>query len=164
MSVGTPWGSNSVIEKREKMGKFNLRAGSTIAQNGVRQRARLFYLVMALVLGGILLASRFVEPSGLPNVCLPDMLLGVPCITTGLTRAFNAISLGELHIALAYHPLSLFLYGLMVLHLLLALLRLLGWRARLIKLPNRVQAMIWGTIGLLVLSWIPRVLRLVILQ
>jgi len=164
LSVGTPQGSDSVVEKREKMGKFNLHAGSTTAQNGVTQRSRLFYLVMALVLGGMLLASRLVEPSRLPNVCLPDMLFGIPCITTGLTRAFHAISLGQLHIALAHHPLSLLLYGLMVFHILLALFRFLGWKARLIRLPNRVQAMIWGTIGLLVLSWIPRVVGLVTLK
>ncbi len=140
----------------------NLPARSITEQNQITQRTRLFYLTMALVLSGTLLASRLVEPSQLPNVCLPDMLLGVPCITTGLSRAFHAISLGQLHLALFYHPLSLFLYGLMVLHILLALLRLLGWKARLIRLPNRVQAMVWGTIGLLIVFWIPRVLEVAI--
>jgi len=90
------------------------------------------------------------------------MLLGIPCITSGLTRAFHAISLGQFGAALAHHPLSLLLYGVTILHLLVACLRLLGWETRLIKISNPVQAMIWATIGLLFLFWIPRVLRVLL--
>ena len=127
-------------------------------QRRVAQRTRLFYLVMALALGGILLVSRPLEPSRLPNMCLPDMLVGIPCITSGLTRGFHAISLGQVRAALAYHPLSPLLYGMTIFHLLLACLRLLGWRSRLLRIPNSVQVMLWGTIGLLFVFWIPRVL------
>ena len=41
-----------------------------------------------------------------------------------------------------------------------ACLRLLGWRARLLRMPNRVQVMVWGTGGLLLVFWIPRVLAI----
>jgi hypothetical protein len=146
------------VRRREEGGTINLTQGPTPEQSRVAQRTRLFYLTMALVLGGILLASRVVEPSRLPNMCLPDMLVGVPCITSGLTRAFHAISLGQLRTALAYHPLSLLLYGVAILHLLLACLRLLGWKARLIRIPNPVPMMVWTTVGLLFVFWIPRVL------
>ncbi len=130
----------------------------------VPQRSRLFYLGMALVLGGILVLSRPMEPTRLPNLCLPDMLLGIPCITSGLTRAFHAISLGQFGAALAYHPLSLLLYSVTILHLLVACLRLLGWKTRLLRIPNPVQAMTWATIGLLFLFWIPRVLGMLLSQ
>ena len=43
-------------------------------------------------------------------------------------------------------------------YLLLACLRLLGWRARVLRIPSPGQLMLWGTIGLLCLFWIPRVL------
>ena len=122
------------------------------------QRTRLFYLVMAVALGGILLASRPLETSRLPNLCLPDMLAGIPCITSGLTRGFHAISLGQVRAALAYHPLSLLLYGLAIFHLLVACLRFLGWKSCLLRIPNLVKVMLWGTIGLLIVFWIPRVL------
>lgn len=153
-----------MIGRREKIGTINLTRASASGQNRATQRTRLFYLVMALALGGILLASRPVEPSRLPNMCLPDMLVGVPCITSGLTRAFHAISLGQLRTALAYHPLSLLLYGVAIFHLLVACLRLLGWRSRLLRIPNPVQAMVWGTIGLLLVFWVPRVLTLVLVR
>ena len=151
-----------MVGRREKSGTINLTRGPATGQNRVTLRTRLFYLMMALALGGILLASRPVEPSRLPNMCLPDMLVGVPCITSGLTRAFHAISLGQLRTALAYHPLSLLLYGMTVFHLLVACLRLLGWRSRLLRIPNPVQVMVWGTIGLLFVFWVPRVLAMVL--
>lgn len=147
-----------IERRREAGGPIDLTGAPVTGQGRVAQRTRRFYLAMALILGGILLASRLVELSRLPNMCLPDMLLGIPCITSGLTRAFHAISLGQLRTALAYHPLGLLLYGVAVLHLLLACLRLLGWKARLIRIPNRVPAMVWATIGLLFIFWIPRVL------
>jgi hypothetical protein len=129
----------------------------------VTQRSARFYVTMVLVLAGIVLASRAVEPSRLPNVCLVDMWLGLPCITTGLTRAFHAISVGQVRTALAYHPLSLLLYGLLVWHLILACLRLLGCRSRLPRMrSDPVPVMIGGTIALLTACWIPRVLAVLL--
>ncbi|MFN2218082.1 MAG: DUF2752 domain-containing protein [Anaerolineae bacterium] len=150
-----------MIGRRDRGSEINV-SGRLAGQSETAYRTRLFYLIMALVLGGLLLASKPVEPSRLPNVCLPDILFGVPCITTGLTRGFHAVSLGQLDTALAYHPLSPFLYGIVIAHLLLACLRLVGWRARLIPISNRVQVMVWGTIGLLFVFWIPRVLAMVL--
>lgn len=150
------------MRRREEGGMADLARDPAPGQNRVVQRTRLFYLAMVLVLGGILLVSRPIEPSRLPNVCLPDMLLGIPCITSGLTRAFHAISLGQLRTALAYHPLSLFLYGVAILHLLLACLRLLGWKARLIRIPDPVPVMVWATVGLLFVFWIPRLLAVLL--
>jgi hypothetical protein len=153
-----------VVRRREKTGPIRLTRGQATGQNQVTQRTRLFYLTMALVLGGILLASRSVEPSRLPNMCLLDMLVGLPCITSGLTRAFHAISWGQLRTGVVHHPLSLLLYGLTVFHLLVACLRLMGWKSRLIRIRNPVQVMVWGTIGVLFVVWIPRVLAMVLTQ
>lgn len=146
-----------MVSRHEETGETMLTGGPATGQGQALPRTRLFYLAMALILGCVLVASRTMEPSRLPNLCLPDMLFGVPCITSGLTRAFHAISLGQFGTALAYHPLSLLLYGIAILHLIVACLRLLGWKTRLIKFPNPVQVMGWGTIGLLVVFWIPRV-------
>jgi hypothetical protein len=142
---------------RETLVRLAMRVSPATGQGRVVQRTRLFYLVMALAVGGILLASRPLEPSRLPNMCLPDMLVGIPCITSGLTRGFHAISLGQVRAALAYHPLSLLLYGVAIFHLLVACLRLMGWKSRLLRIPNPVPVMLWGTIGLLIVFWIPRV-------
>ena len=147
-----------IIGIRAKIERITLTRTPATGRDRASRRPRIFYLVMALALGGILLASRPLEPSRLPNVCLPDMLAGIPWITSGLTRGFHAISLGQVRTALAYHPLSPLLYGMAIFHLLLACLRLLGWRTRLLRIPNPVQAMLWGTIGLLFVFWIPRVL------
>jgi hypothetical protein len=152
-----------MIERREGSGAINL-SGRPAGQRETAHRTRLFYLTMVLVLGGLLFASGQIEPYRLPNVCLPDLLFGVPCITSGLTRGFHAISLGQLHDALGYHPLSPLLYGVGILHLILACLRLLGWRARLIPKSNRVQVMVWGTISLLFAFWMPRVLVMLLTQ
>mgnify|MGYP001818813123 CR=1 FL=1 len=147
-----------MIGIRGKIERITLTRPPAPGQEREARRTRLFYLVMAIALAGILLASRPLEPSRLPNVCLPDILVGIPCITSGLTRGFHAISLGQVRAALAYHPLSPLLYGMTIFHLLLACLRLLGWRSRLLRIPNSVQVMLWGTIGLLFVFWIPRVL------
>ncbi len=153
-----------MIGMREKFVRIATTMSPATGQGCEGQRTRLFYLVMALVLAGILLASRPLEPSRLPNMCLPDMLAGIPCITSGLTRGFHAISLGQVRAALAYHPLSLLLYAVAIFHLLLACLRLLGWKSRLLRIPDRVQVMLWGTIGLLVVFWIPRVLATLLVR
>jgi hypothetical protein len=152
---------DAMMQRRGRSDAIN-PSGRSAGQSETADRTRLFYLTMVLALGGLLLASGSVEPSRLPNVCLPDLLFGAPCITSGLTRGFHAISLGQLDTAFAYHPLSPLLYGVAILHLLLASLRLLGWRARLIPMLNRVQTMVWGTIGLLFVFWIPRVWAMVL--
>jgi hypothetical protein len=138
--------------------------GRSVGQNQATDRPRSFYLAMAVVLGCVLLASRSLEPPRQINVCLFNLATGLPCMTCGLTRAFHAISLGHLRQALAYHPLSLVLYGLTVFHFLVACLRLLGWRSRLISAPNGVRAMVGGTLGLLFVFWIPRLLVAVLRQ
>lgn len=161
---GVLQGFASMIGIRERIDRIAATRADASGQSQAPQRTRLFYLAMALALGGILLASRPLEPSRLPNVCLPDMLIGVPCITTGLTRAFHAISLGQLRAALAYHPLSVLLYGVTIFHLLVACLRLLGWRFRLLRIPDPVHVMLWGTFGLLFVFWILRVLATLLVQ
>ena len=125
---------------------------------------RSFYLAMMGVLGGVLLFSRLLEPPRLINVCLFNMLTGLPCMTCGLTRGFHAISLGRLSEALAYHPLSVFLYILTIFHFLVACLRFLGWKFHLVRIPNLTRAMAWGTIGLLFVFWIPRLLVAILHQ
>ena len=151
--------SHSVLESSNPSPRFAVGHGpSPGARNRAMDRPRSFYLAMAGVLGCVLLASRFLEPPRSINVCLFNLATGLPCMTCGLTRAFHAISHGHLRQALAYHPLSLLLYGLVILHLLLACLRLLGWRFRLIRTLNPVQTMIRGTVGLLFVFWIPRLL------
>lgn len=138
--------------------------GWTAGKNQATDRPRSFYLAMAAVLGGILLASRALEPPRQINVCLFNLATGLPCMTCGLTRAFHALSLGHPRQALAYHPLSLILYGVTVFHFLVACLRLLGWRSRLISAPHGVRAMVCGTLGLLFVFWIPRLLIAVLRQ
>lgn len=153
-----------MIGMRDKIAGIVMTRSPATGQARVTLRTRLFYIGMALALVGILLASRPLEPSRLPNVCLPDMLVGIPCITSGLTRGFHAISQGQVRAALAYHPLSPLLYGVAIFHLLVACLRLLGWKSRLLRIPNPVQVMLWGTIGLLFVVWIPRVLATVLVR
>jgi hypothetical protein len=138
--------------------------GWTAGKNQATDRPRSFYLAMAVVLGGVLLASRVLEPPRQINVCLFNLVTGLPCMTCGLTRAFHALSLGHLRQALAYHPLSLILYSVTVFHFLVASLRLLGWRSRLISTPNRVRTMVCRTLGLLFVFWIPRLLVAVLRQ
>lgn len=137
---------------------MNVTTGQTVGRDRVVDRPRSFYAGMAVVLGGVLLASRLVEPPRRINVCLFNLATGLPCMTCGLTRAFRAISLGHLQEALAVHPLSLVMYGLTVFHFLVACARLLGWRSRVIRTPNRVQAMVYGVLGVLFVFWIPRLL------
>lgn len=137
---------------------MNVAERGAAERNLVTDRPRSFYLAMAAVLGCVLLASRFLEPPRSINVCLFNLATGLPCMTCGLTRAFYAISHGHLRQALVYHPLSLPLYGLVTLHLLLACLRLLGWRFRLIRTPNPARAMIGWMVGVLFVFWIPRLL------
>jgi hypothetical protein len=94
-------------------------------------------------------------------VCLVDLLLGLPWFTTGLTRAFHAISWGQLRTALGYHPPSVLLYGLAIWHLVLACLRLLGWTRGLIRGSNPIPAMFSQIIAVLIAFWIPRLLAMV---
>ena len=122
------------------------------------QRTRVFYLAMAVLIGGVLLASRVLAPPRAISLCAIEIYTGFPCITTGLTRAFHAISQGQLRDALVYHPLSLFLYVVAVFHMALAALRFVGWRFRLIRAKDAVQVMFWGILILLFAFWIPRVL------
>jgi len=49
-----------------------------------------------------------------PVVCLLRGLVGIPCPSCGLTRAFCALAHGELREALRYHALSPLLFGAVV--------------------------------------------------
>lgn len=124
-------------------------------QNQTASHSRMFDLVTAVILGGMLLSSRLLEPSRFVNVCLFKRVTGLPCMTCGLTRAFHAISAGDLREAVAYHPLSPFFYGLTLFHFLVASLRLLGWKCRV---PRTHSAMVYATLGMLFVFWVLRLL------
>ena len=124
-------------------------------------RSRPFYLAMVVVLGGVLLGSRLVEPSWLPSFCLFNMMTGLPCPSCGMTRAFHAISLGHFREATMYHSLGLLFYGLTIFHFIVACCRFLGWRSRLLRMQDPVRVMAYGTLGLLLVYWVPRLLGLI---
>ena len=86
------------------------------------------HAIIALALGGILVMSRFIEPSSLPRMCIFRILTGMPCMFCGLTHAFHALSLGNLEAAIKYHPLVLPAYGLVVLYFALSCLSVFGWK------------------------------------
>ncbi|MEZ4219685.1 MAG: DUF2752 domain-containing protein [Polyangiaceae bacterium] len=69
-------------------------------------------------LGGSLLVSFLVTPQAIESgsivlwpTCAYRELFGRPCPTCGLTRAFSAISHGDVAQALQYHRGSLWIYG-----------------------------------------------------
>jgi len=72
-------------------------------------------VVSVVVLGISFVVSSTEIESGqvvLSPPCLMQRLFSVGCPTCGLTRAFCAMSHGELDAALDYHPLSPFAYAL----------------------------------------------------
>jgi hypothetical protein len=77
-------------------------------------------------------------------------------MTCGMTRAFHAISVGHLQEAVAYHGLSPLFYALTVFHLLIAVLRLLGWRRRFPWARLSVRSMVYGSLALLAVHWVVR--------
>ncbi len=70
-----------------------------------------------LVLAGSLFVSFWVTPESLDSgaialwpTCLFRRVFGMPCPTCGLTRAFAAISHGQLDDALRFHAAALWIY------------------------------------------------------
>lgn len=90
-------------------------SGATAPQGSQRL---LSYGLLAGILGGALLVSFLVTPADietgrviLSTPCLTRTVLGIPCPSCGLTRAFCALSHGDFPAALAYNPLSPVMYG-----------------------------------------------------
>ena len=135
-----------------------------IVHNGVREQnrasvhSRVFYLRMAITLGSVLVASRYLDPDRLPVICAFRLVTGLPCMTCGMTRAFHAISLGQLGVALEYHPLGPVFYCLTVFYFVFASFRFLGWRVRLLAIQEPVRLMVYGSLGLLFACWMVRLL------
>lgn len=118
-----------------------------------RSRAFMFNWVTTVVLSGILALSRLLDPSQLTIMCPFRRMTGLPCMTCGLTRAFHAISVGNMREAVAYHPLGPFLYGLILFHLTVAISRLFGCRQHDIKTHS---TLVYMTLGILLVSWMLR--------
>jgi hypothetical protein len=133
-------------------------------QTQAGEHSGVFYLRMAIILGGVLFTSRYLEPSQLPIICLFRLITGLPCLTSGMTRAFHAISLGHFWEAVGYHPLSPLFYGLTLFHCLVALLRFLGWRRRLLAMQSPVKLMAYGSLTLLFVCWVARLFALATVQ
>jgi hypothetical protein len=77
----------------------------------------------------VLFASRFIEPSKLPEICMFKILTGIPCMFCGLTHAFHAISLGNLEMAENFHPLAFFALGLVIFLFVFSVLKFIFWEA-----------------------------------
>jgi hypothetical protein len=139
-----------------------------IAKDKMPQQARAgehsrgFYLRMAIILGSVLVASRYLEPSRLPVVCVFRLATGLPCLTCGMTRAFHAISLGHFGEAIGYHPLSPIFYGLTVFHCLVACFRFLGWRLHPLTAQEPTRLMVYGSLTLLFTCWVARLFAIAI--
>jgi hypothetical protein len=131
-------------------------------QDRASEHSRVFYLRMALILGSVLVGSRYLEPARLPVICAFRLVTGLPCLTCGMTRAFHAISLGHFREAVAYHPLSPVFYGLTIFHFIVASSRFLGWRTRLLAIQEPVRLMVRGSLGLLFACWIARLLAILL--
>jgi hypothetical protein len=112
------------------------------------------HLVRSAALGCVLVASRLIEPSALPEMCLFKMITGIPCMFCGLTHSFHAISLGHFREAIAYHPLGLLAYGLVVFHFLTGCLRLSGRQFPKLMPQFDVSTMMKSTFVLFALVWI----------
>ncbi|MBU0495866.1 MAG: DUF2752 domain-containing protein [Chloroflexi bacterium] len=131
-------------------------------QTGEHRRA--FYLLMAITLGSVLVISRYLEPSRVPVLCFFRLMTGLPCLTCGMTRAFHAISLGYFWEAIEYHPLSPLVYGLMLFHCLVAILRFSGWRFHLLVIRSPGKRMVYVSLTLLFVCWIARLFALATTQ
>jgi len=103
---------------------------------------------LTLLAGGILAASFVLTPERLPGfgICAIRRWTGLPCPGCGLTRAFCAISRGNIAGAIALNPFSLPLYAATILLLLRPLLN--RWRP---ELEPRVVASRWFVRGPLLL-------------
>ena len=102
-------------------------------------------LAVLLPVAGALLVSFLVTPAAIESgevvltpPCLTKQVLGIPCPSCGMTRAFTALSHGQFALAWSYNCLSPFLYllfwGLLVYGVRITVLALrdwarAGWRA-----------------------------------
>lgn len=116
-------------------------------------------VAIAIALGGILVASRFIEPSSLPNICIFRAITGLPCMFCGLTHAFHAISLGNFDEAITYHPLAFLAYGLVVFYFALSCLSIFD-----LKYPKFIpdfenSTMMKATFVVFTLFWILRIVN-----
>ena len=128
----------------------------------LESRRSLTYLGMVTALSGVLVTSRFLEPTTLPELCLFKIITGIECMFCGLTRGFHALSHGHFHAAIDFHPLAPLAYLLVVFHLVLASLRLIGWLPRY-KLKVSPLKMFYGSFVFFTAFWIIRNLVLLIL-
>lgn len=109
-------------------------------------------MIVALVLGGGLIISRFIEPSELPGVCVFKFLTGIPCMFCGLTHAFHEISVGHFDKAIEYHPLAFLAFGVVVFFFLFTLLKGIFWK-RLGSLPQFEGFLLLCLFGVFTLFW-----------
>ena len=70
-------------------------------------------VVLSLISLAVLLASLVIPAGGFPGIdtCAFHALTGLSCPGCGLTRAFCAISHGQIHDAWSLHPFSFLLYA-----------------------------------------------------
>lgn len=113
-------------------------------------------VIMSVSLASILLASRFMEPDWIPGMCIFKWITGLPCMFCGLTHSFHAISLGNFQQALAYHPLGFLAYVLVLFHLVIAVLRLAGWRHPRLLPRFKIMTMMNLTFVSFTLVWLFR--------
>ena len=125
-----------------------------LKKNRKTSRSLRYYLIMAGILVSVLLASRLLIPSRvIVNVCLFNMVTGLPCMTCGMTRAFHSISMGNFKEAINYHPLSIFTYILAVFHFFVAVAGICGLEINIYKI-HRIFPYI--VLGIFFIFWMLR--------
>ena len=132
------------------------RQGTSTNQHFEPNNGPRWMLLISGVLGLVLTASFVLPPNSLPHLplCQFKHLTGLPCPGCGLTRAFSAISHGQLKTAWQLNPFSFPLYALAVCFVFFPLgerLRpglgntLLRWRIHLwLSLAMLVGIWTWG--------------------
>jgi hypothetical protein len=98
-----------------------LPAKNPFSERRRRQDRGTFAALSAVFLFSALVPARLL--ARLPSVCLLHHA-GLPCPSCGLSRGFCALSHGDWQAALAYNPLTPYVYA-----LLAGLWILYGWRA-----------------------------------
>lgn len=109
--------------------------------------------ILAGLSGLALLVSAFFTPGTLPvlPLCWFKAQTGWPCPGCGLTRAFCAISHGELDLAWQFNPFGFLFYGLAVIFVLWPLL---VWRLPKLAAWNPFARRAgWFVIGLVAAMW-----------
>lgn len=81
------------------------------------------------------------------GICVFKRVTGIPCAGCGLTRAFVQLGHGELHAALAFHPLAPFVFAWVALKLIEA--AIFSATGKRLKLPvsNRWRWRYYGALG-----------------